>query len=103
MGDSMKKVNVVFDEDYSDVDIILVPESILPGIDSYLQAFFDWAVTVPNRKKYEIVDRSGKTVVSLGTIEFVNWLNEHVLCLPECATILEQHTECLPEVPVIDF
>ena len=99
----MKKVNVVFDEDYNDVDIILVPISISEEIENYLQCFFDWATAIPNREKYEITDQFGKTVVSLGTFEFVNWLNEHVLVFPEYATILEQHTEYLPDASVIEF
>ena len=99
----MEIINVVFDGDYEDVDIILVPESIVDEIEIYLQSFFDWATDTPNRKKYEVTDQFGRIVVSLGTVEFVNWLNQCILAPPEQAGILEQHTTFLANKPVIEF
>ena len=54
-------------------------------------------------QKNEVTDRFGRVVISLSTVDFVNWLNEHILPPSERAEILVQHTVFLPDKPMIEF
>ena len=38
----MKKINLIFEEDMTDVDILLVPDNIYTKIDELAQSFLDW-------------------------------------------------------------
>lgn len=99
----MEPINVVFEDDYADVDIILVPDSLRESIEEYLQQFFNWAIAPENRSNFEVTNPKGDKIVSIGTVEFICWLNEYVCNNLQPAIILKQHTAFLEDAPVIEF
>ena len=38
----MKKVNVVYEYDFNEVDIILIPDFVEEKLNEYVQKFFNW-------------------------------------------------------------
>lgn len=94
----MKRICLVYEYDYNDVDILLVPNFIAENIDSYVQQFFNW-VALPEHKEQFTKDN----VVAIGTNEFIWWLEHFVLSDGQYVTLLESHTQFVPEYPMADF
>lgn len=97
----MKKINVLFADEYDDVDILLVPDHIAESIETVTQQFFDW--TSINQSHFMVTDEHGNQFKSVGTNEFIWWLNTHYIIGSEKATILESHTTYRPDYPTSEF
>lgn len=95
-------INVLYEGDYCDCDIIFVPDSIGDKIEQYAQQFCDWLNTPYVSNDY-YVTINGKEYLSLETDGFVRWLN-HYICKDQClAHIVKQHTNLVPSYKVIEF
>lgn len=99
----MRLINIVYDNDYSDVDIISVSEYVADNLDSVAQEFFDWLKIPSNRKGYLVRISPQKELLAIGTKEFVDWLNRHSGYNISCADIVLQHTEYNAEYPCAYF
>ena len=67
-------VNVVFDADGKDFDVIDVPESLAKDIKKIQLRFFDWLHAKGTEHEYWVrID--GMEGYSYGTDEFVEWIN----------------------------
>ena len=92
----MKKINLIFDEVYDDVDILLVPDDIAECIESVMLEFGRWLSCDENAKCF----RTGQgKFLAIGTSEFLWWLNSIKITQGCKATIFTKHTECDPSLP----
>lgn len=100
----MKLLNVVYEEDFSDVDILSVPEYIYENIESEVQLFVDWLFDKSSRHNYWKMNEKGDEYIDVGTDGFVSWLNEYRLNEnSENVTILKSHTKFHPEYKSAEF
>lgn len=98
----MKKINVVFEEDYLDVDILLVPDSVAENLDAHVDAFFQWVRDSKNQEQF-LVPYNGKMVLGIATKEFLYWINTQCKsCCPK-AIIIKEHTKHCPDYPTAFF
>lgn len=94
----MQKINLVYEDDYDDVDILLVPDYVAEDIQKILQEFFDWVAIPENGFRFKI-ELNGEKVLSIDTSEVVWWLENHVIKEGESVEVLKQHTTFCPEYP----
>ena len=95
-------VNVLFDDQYDDCDVISVPDNIGINIEFYAQKFCDWLNSGDITDEY-YVTLNGKQYVSLETVGFVNWLNDCV-CI-DCfkCEVVAQHKKQNPKYKTVEF
>lgn len=98
----MRPINIVYEECYDNVDIVLVPEDIANSIESVAQEFFCWLLAPENNKRFVIPHEKWGEVLLIGAKEFLWWLN-NIKITGEEATILHQHTSYVPEYPTAEF
>ena len=99
----MRLVNLLFDEEYEDVDIISVPDEIADDIDAVAQQFFRWVWIPENRQRFSVPRQNGTPVLSIDTEEFLWWLNNIYLPAGQTADVFLQHTHFRPELPTANF
>lgn len=99
----MKKVNVVFDDEIDDVDILLVPDEIADNIEGVLREFNQWLRIPENRSRFVVKVINGYEIISINTEEFLWWLNYVRIDDTQKATILIQHAKLVVDYPRADF
>lgn len=98
----MKKINIIFEYDYSDVDILSVSNYVADNLDEIVQRFFDWMSDEKNNHNYRIQNSNGTSTLEIGTEAFVWWLNTQ--CIGDTnAKIMAQHVNYCPDYPIADF
>lgn len=97
----MKRVNIVFDNYLDDVDIIEVPNDILPILEKIVQEFFSWVPTTKDSDYWTVID--GQKCLAVETDGFIKWLNNSYCQKAEKACILFRHTTYCPEYVTIEF
>ena len=99
----MKKVIVLFDEQYDDVDILSVPKRIAENINDHGQSYCRWLES-PNVDSNLLKVVNGVKCTVLETEGFVDWLNSTVLKDEDNkAIILESHVPFVEGYPIIEF
>lgn len=99
----MINVNIVYDDDTEDVDIIAVPDNIANDIDNITQLFFNWLKDKRNQQRFLIKNAQGKEILSIDTNDFIWWLNTHYMDTLETAYLVSQHTSLCSEYPTTVF
>ena len=99
----MRLVNLLFDEEYENVDILSVPDDIADNIDNIAQEFTRWIWFPENRQQFMVTLSDGKECLSFDTKEFLWWLNNIFLSPGQTAAIYLQHTSFHPEHPTANF
>lgn len=99
----LKKVNVVYELDYEDVDILYIPSDMADDIDGVAQDFFCWLGIPENRRRFLVKEDDGSEVLYIGTKEFIWWLNHIKITDGPKAKILMQHTSYDPQYPAAYF
>ena len=98
----MKKVNIVYDDMYSDVDIIAVPNEIADCLSELVPIFLDWTPPENDNDYWKIIN--GKKYLSIETRGFVKWLNYyHCKKLKDKAYIVIQNTNYCCDYNTIEF
>ena len=98
----MKQINLVFEDDFSDVDILLVPDYVAENIDHIVLEFNKWLLKPENRLQF-LAPYKGKMELAIGTEEFLWWLNNCFIQENDASTILKQHTTLCPTYPAAYF
>lgn len=99
----MKTINIVFDDVYNDVDLLLVPDEIADDVDMVISEFNKW-LSVPDNQQRFLVPYAGESMVlSIGTEELLWWLNHVKIIGENKASIVRQHTQFVPSFPVVCF
>lgn len=99
----MKPINILFDEIYNDVDLILVPDEIASAIDQVVRDFHTWLDVPENKNRFMKPNERWGQVLVIDTQEFVWWLNNIKILGKEKATVLKQHTSYIEEYPTANF
>jgi len=100
----MKLINVVYEEDYEDVDILSVPDYIYENIENEVQLYFDWLFDKSSSHDYWKKNEKGGEYIDCDTDAFVNWLNEYKLdSNSEKVYIIQSHTIYHPEYKSAEF
>ena len=102
----MKIINIVFDGDFHDVDLLKVPDYIAEDIEKITQNFFNWVVHPDNRglfMKTIHTNQGLKEYLCVGTEEFIWWLRKFAVVNDDTITLLAQHVSFHPEYPSADF
>ena len=71
----LKRINVVYDDEFGDVDILLVPDDIADNIGHVVWEFNQWLSLPKNRNQFVVKTINGYGIISIGTEEFLWWLN----------------------------
>ena len=88
----MKKVFVVYEGDFSDCDLISVPDCLFSDIHQYAQDFCDWLGSTEDPEYFITVN--GRKVLCCETAGFVRWLNRFVSISGEQCAIINEHIVC---------
>ena len=99
----MKYINLVYEDDYEDADVLLVPDEIADNIDDVMLEFFGWVKFPENNSRFLVKVGEGKKVLSIDTEEFLWWLNNVKLYGGTKATIEKQHTMMWQGCPNAEF
>lgn len=97
----MKRINLVYEYDYDDVDILEIPDEIFPHIQDLSQDYLSWIPPKDNENEW-IKYKDGSLVLSKGSKGFVSWLN-HNFCKNEKASVLFYNTKFDKSLKRIDF
>jgi hypothetical protein len=99
----MKLINLVYEYDYDDVDIVSVPDHVCDNIDRVVQEFNDWTGNTRDHGWF-VIDDKGKEVLATGTKEFVKWLNDNYFRYENKEiVVVKAHTKYNPKYPTADF
>ena len=99
----MRRVNVVYDDDFDDVDILLVPDYVADNIERIVNEFNHWILLPENHGRFVAKVINGYEVLGIGTAEFLWWLNHVKIDIAPKASIITQHTNLVPEFPCAEF
>ncbi len=98
----MKAINLVFDDDYEDVSILLVPDNIADNINNIMHEFNKW-LKIPQNSERFLVPHKGTMVLNICSKEFLWWLNNCKIIDESKAIILDDHAKFCPNYPRADL
>ena len=98
----MQLINLVFEGDYSDADILAVPDEILDKLEEYLQDFYDWLPKHLNEHSFWAKTKSGDLYYRIGTDEILWWINQKVLNGKQAAFVVQAHCHADPNLITIE-
>ena len=98
----MKKINLVYVYEYKHADIAMVSDKIADDLENVVQEFFKWIGNPANNESF-LVSRNGKMVLSVGTDEFLWWLNQYMPTEEGIAVVIKRDTKAVTEYPTADF
>ena len=97
----MEYINIVYESDCNDADIIAIPDVIYCCIYTIAQDFINWLVSSESNI---ILTSEGKQVINCETIGFIDWLNSYVLHDSiEKAFIVSEHVIANDDYITVDF
>ncbi len=97
----MREINIVYGDNFSDADIILVPDIVAENLEKIGQDFLDWAVETGS-DCWRIVD--GREVCCVETEDFIRWIDKKYFERENCnATIIAKFTKYNPKFPTVEF
>lgn len=97
----MTNINIVFDDVYDDVDIIAVPDEIVPKIEELGQEFLFWIPTAEDSDYCTIIDEKKCSVAE--TDGFIKWLNSFYCKNRENAYVVARNTNYCPKYKIVEF
>lgn len=97
----MPRINIVFDEDYGDSDIICVPQSVSDNIKHIPYDCSKWLYDNVNEHNFWSLAENGRKIVNFETESLIWWLNSFYIKDGEKAYVIIQHVECNPEYPIM--
>jgi len=99
----MKLINILYADEYDDVDIVCVPDFIHDNVQMVVQKFNDWLSSTRDHGYYK-KSSNGHEVLSVGTEEFVKWLNDnYIQCENKKIIVVEAHTKHNPDYSTAEF
>lgn len=97
----MTKINIVFDNVFEDVDIIVVPDEIASRIGEIGEEFLHWVPGAQDGDYWTILD--GERIAVAETDGFIKWLNSKYCLKLENAYVFKRNTSCCPQYKTIEF
>ncbi|MBQ4562351.1 MAG: hypothetical protein IJA55_08510 [Clostridia bacterium] len=99
----MTNLNIVYDEEYNDTDIISVPEEIFNNLNTVVNEFMAYLDYAPKDDIDYWVEIDGILCSNLETVGFIKWLNNTYCAGKEKAVIVKQHTDYDPKYKTIEW
>lgn len=97
----MQRINIVYGEEYSDVDIILVPNIVAENLEKVGQEFLDWSGQ-EGSDCWKMID--GRKICCVDTEDFMRWIDKKYFIREHCKTsIVKQHTTLDTTLPRVEF
>ena len=97
----MVYLNILYEDDMYDVDIICVPDHIATRINSLSQKFLDWLPNAIHDMYWTMID--GRKYSVCETEGFVKWLNDNYCENRQMVTIIKKHVKYVNEYNSIEF
>ncbi len=97
----MTNVNLVFDGNYDDADIIAVPDDLVSIIEELGYEFLRWVSTAEDSDYWTIID--GRRCVVAETNGFLKWINSCYCKETEKAYIVAKNINFCPDYRIIEF
>ena len=97
----MAKINIVFENDFEDADIISIPDYLLPTIVEIGQKFLNWIPSADDNDYFTII--AGRQYFVAETDGFVKWLNTYDCRDTEKAFVVSSHTNIGSEYKTLEF
>ena len=101
----MKNINLLFEGDVDDVDIICVPCEIADNISHVANLYFWWMHDNINEHSFWVLGDNGAKIPCYETESFIWWINNHYnqsSCNKQAFIVL-QHTHLDAEYPIVNF
>ena len=104
-GERMKEIIIVYEYDYTDCDMVAVPDFVADNVEKYTQLFFRWLSKSKDEipSDYYTINQNGDKILIAETDGFVEWLNKYVCPQEEKAFIVSQHGKYDDKYPMADF
>lgn len=97
----MVEINIVFENELNDVDIIAVPNEIAIDIEKIGQEFLDWLPLAEDDDYWTTID--GRRYNVCETEGFIKWLNSSYCQGTEKSFVVREHTNYCPDIKTIEF
>ena len=97
----MKRIQIIYEDDLNDVDIIAIPNYLCDSIYQLAQLFLHWIP--PENDKNGWVRINGQRVMSKETVGFVTWLSKNYCQDGDKAYIVNQHTNYCDDLDFLEF
>ena len=97
----MTNINIVFDGEFDDVDIIAVPDNITNNIVDISKEFLEWVCVVKGGSYTKTVN--GHTYINAETDGFIEWLNSYYCTGFKKAYVVARNTSYHPLYKSIEF
>lgn len=97
----MTKINLIYEGDRSDVDILLIPDGLTEDIDRLAQQFLDWVSPEDDTDGWVVLD--GQKYMAKKTTGFLKWLNANYCHGSEKAYIYKAHAKYCDPYGYIEF
>lgn len=98
---NLKKINIIYDGNYDDVDIISIPDHIFLKSREIVQEFLLWEAPEEDSDYWMVLENKRYCVVE--TKGFVKWLNTFYCGELEKAHIVKEKTHYCSEYDIIEF
>ena len=99
----MKRINMIFDNEYESADILLVPDQIADEIDKVVWDFNIWLKNSEQAQRFAVTAANNKTYLNINTEDFIWWLNNIKLVGDERAQLEQQFVPYIPAYPIAEF
>lgn len=99
----MKRINMVFDNEYESADILLVPDQIADEIEKVVWDFNIWLKNPEHAQRFMITGADNKIYLNINTEDFIWWLNNIRIVDDNKAQLEQQFVPYVPAYPIAEF
>ncbi len=100
----MERINIIFEDDYNDVDIIAIPRELSAIIIKIAYEHSFWVADKAPKDDSDYWENiNGELSPILETVGFVKWLNNYYCKGKRRAIILKQHTKFVSDFRSIEW
>ena len=97
----MKNINILYFDNYDDVDIVCVPDIVCEDLDNIVQKYFKWLASIEDYWKKS--EDGSKHIECDDAAAFVKWVNENFKEENNEAYIVKRNTEYNPKYETAEF
>lgn len=99
----MKNINILYFDNYDDVDIVCVPNIVCEDLDNVVQKYFNWLSSTKDHGHWKI-KADGTMYIECDDAEvFVEWINQNFKEDENEAYIVKRNTKYDPHYVIAEF
>ena len=99
----MQYVNMLYFNDYSDVDIVLIPDKACEDLENTVQRYFNWLQSTNDHGCWKTASDGHKYLECDDASVFVSWINDNFKEDESKALIVKRNTRYDPKYPIAEF